>query len=274
MVPAAYYASPVKATTTARQRAAQRLFGAAVRVSGGRMLPVGVVNTISRIADRDPFSPQPPIVDGSSMANPALARLLGGIVLGYWTLGPATLELVRRTFEAKRPHTIVEFGSGASTIVLAALAREIPGCKVISIDQAPEHATRTASLLGERGLQDQVKLLVFPMADMVIEGLRTQCYSIDASLGEHLDGRAIDLVLVDGPAGPPGVRFGTLPLIAGYLADGAVVILDDAFRQGELEVARRWRRLPYVRVNGIAPVDKGVLLARIDLAGGGRMGGR
>jgi predicted O-methyltransferase YrrM len=237
------------------------------------MLPVGIVDTISRIADRAPFSPQPPIVDGSTVADPETARLLTGIVLGYWTLGPRTLEIVQRTFEMKRPHTIVEFGSGASTIVLAALAREIPGCRIFSIDQAPEHATRTATLLGERGLGEQVELLVFPVADMTIEGYSTQCYSIDASLAERLDGRAIDLVLVDGPAGPPAVRFGTLPQIARHLADGAVVLLDDAFRPGELEVARRWRRLPYVRVNGIVPVDKGVLLARIDLGVDGKMGG-
>ncbi|MHC4846180.1 MAG: hypothetical protein ACYTCU_08465, partial [Planctomycetota bacterium] len=45
----------------------------------------------------------------------------------------------------------------------------------------------------------------------------------------------------DGPPGDTrGGRYGLFPLMGGRLAPGCVLLLDDAEREGEQDVARRW----------------------------------
>lgn len=70
-------------------------------------------------------------------------------------------------------------------------------------------------------------------------------------------------MLVDGPAAEAGARFGTLPLAHPSVSHRAQFVLDDALRDGELTVARRWRSLPYVEVEGIRIVEKGLLTGAI-----------
>ena len=69
-------------------------------------------------------------------------------------------------------------------------------------------------------------------------------------------------VVIDGPATETD-RFGTLPLIRPYVKANALFYLDDALRDGELDVARRWARLPYVEVNGIYLTEKGLLQGNV-----------
>ena len=69
--------------------------------------------------------------------------------------------------------------------------------------------------------------------------------------------------MIDGPAGPAGVRFGTLPLVQGYVRDGARFVLDDALRDGELAIARDWATLPYANVAGIRLIEKGLLVGTV-----------
>jgi predicted O-methyltransferase YrrM len=244
----------------------QSAFEFVARRSHGKPLRIRTILLFRRLAGREPFAGRPPILDGSAMRDPRFAALLSGEALGYWALGPRTLELVAAQVAAKAPRLILEFGSGVSTVLLAALARDLPDAVVVSIDQSPEFSAKTRELLRARDLDALVTLLTFPPRDQVIEGYSTNCYAIDETLAASLRGRPVDLVLIDGPAGSAGARFGTVPLVAEHLADGAALILDDAYRDGELEVADRWARLPYVRVDGIVPVEKGVLLARVDRA--------
>ena len=72
-----------------------------------------------------------------------------------------------------------------------------------------------------------------------------------------------DFVVIDGPAAQDGARFGTLPLIRRYLSSGARFYLDDALRDGEIDIAERWARLPYVQVNVVRLTEKGLLLGEV-----------
>ena len=52
---------------------------------------------------------------------------------------------------------------------------------------------------------------------------------------------SFDFVLCDGPPGSThGGRYGLLPIMASRLAPGCVVLLDDADREGEQAVLKRW----------------------------------
>ncbi len=55
--------------------------------------------------------------------------------------------------------------------------------------------------------------------------------------------REFGLVICDGPPGSTeGGRYGLLPVLGSRLAAGAVVLLDDAEREGEADVLDRWTR--------------------------------
>jgi len=54
--------------------------------------------------------------------------------------------------------------------------------------------------------------------------------------------RGFGLVICDGPPGATrGGRFGLFPVMQDCLATDAVILLDDADRAGEREVAERWQ---------------------------------
>jgi len=47
-------------------------------------------------------------------------------------------------------------------------------------------------------------------------------------------------------------------MLAKFSHHGARWFLDDAFRDGELGILRKWQRLPGIEVNGIYPIGKGL----------------
>ena len=107
-------------------------------------------------------------------------------------------------------------------------------------------------------------ILIEPLTPQVIEGVQTTCYASLDELRRILGERRADLLVIDGPAGPPGVRFGTLPLARGCASEGATFVMDDALRDGELDVARRWDAMPYLRVRGLQLIEKGLLTGTVN----------
>ena len=53
------------------------------------------------------------------------------------------------------------------------------------------------------------------------------------------------------------------PWSARFAAKHSQFVLDDAIRDGELDIAARWNRLPYVQVDGIRLIEKGLLTGTI-----------
>jgi len=240
----------------------------AAAMAGRRPVPLRLILGARRIAPtRYPLPPISNANDGVVPASSALARLLDGIELGTWSLGAASIDELVRLVATTRPKTIVEFGSGVSTVALAWAMREAFGggnvVRIVSIEQDAGHAQRTRDLLARSDLSAGCVIIVAPLEDQVIEGFETTCYAVRDSLAAALGDRRADLVVIDGPAGAPGVRFGTLPLVHPHVADGATFVMDDALRDGELDIARRWSTLPYVRLRGIRLIEKGLLTGTV-----------
>jgi hypothetical protein len=206
-------------------------------------------------------------VDGGFLDIADLGEQLKGVKLGTWALGPRSLRILVEMVATHRPGLIIEFGSGASTVALAwaihSLQSGAGGARVVSLEQDEDHAQRTRDLLARAGLQDEAVVIVAPLTEQTIEGVRTTCYAMPRDFARVLDGRTAGLVVIDGPAAAPGARFGTLPLVRPYVAEGASFVLDDALRDGELGIARRWRPLSYIRVDGIRLIEKGLLTGTV-----------
>lgn len=232
---------------------------------GGRAAPLSAILRLRRLsAGRDPLLPTPRPRPASEVQDRSLRELLGDRLLGEWSLGPATTDALAQAWRAHPPELAVEFGSGLSTLCLALLAREAPapaGSFVIAIEQSERHADETRASLASAGLAEQAQVVHAPLEPRGWDGVRRSTYRLPADLAELVGRRRAGLVLVDGPAAERGARAATLPLVRSWLAEGACVLLDDALRDGELDVARRWRASGWIEVQGIRLVDKGLLQA-------------
>jgi predicted O-methyltransferase YrrM len=163
--------------------------------------------------------------------------------LDGWTLEPDGFLLMAQLIEENRPRVIVEFGSGASTTTLAYLAEKTGG-NFLSIEEDAEWANRTRRRLQSWGIEGAAVHHVPVLPEDQNQGYTW--YSIEG-VQEVLGRLDIDLVLVDGPTAQHGrrVRDATLPVIADWLSDEAIVVFDDYGREGESEfLAEYQERFP------------------------------
>lgn len=184
------------------------------------------------------------------------------------TMPLATLAVLKEEIAASRPRTIVEFGSGLSTAVLAAAqAAARPGEDVlyISIEQSVDWAGQTRQLLNAVGVR-HADLHVVPLDGVSVHHVTSSSYGLYPALAARiLRGRAPDMIIVDGPqTGPDNSesRFATVPLLRGLLQPGTEVFMTEGLEQAGAQAADEWAQLNYLEVAGVLPVDRGLVYAR------------
>lgn len=127
---------------------------------------------------------------------------------------------------------ILECGSGLTTLLLGMLAGR-RGIAVRSLEHSREWQERITALLTKSEIAN-VEVLNSPLRD----------YGDFSWYNPPLQTLpdSFHLVVCDGPPGQTkGGRYGLLPVFGKRLADGAVIVLDDADRPGELELVNRWQ---------------------------------
>jgi predicted O-methyltransferase YrrM len=150
-----------------------------------------------------------------------------------WSLRPEALELVEALVGAGRT-SAVECGSGLSTVTMARALGALGAGHVHALEHDPRWAATTRAALADEGLTAFATVIDAPLRDGWYER---------AAL-ERLPGAGIELLLVDGPpANEPASersRYPALPALAERLAPGAIIVLDDADRDGARWIADRW----------------------------------
>lgn len=159
--------------------------------------------------------------------------------VGGWALTAASLLQVWHLVEIHCPRTIVECGSGTSTLWLAYAARQVEGARVVALDHDEGYAAATRLLLAEHGLLDIAEVRHAPLREVQLGEETVSWYDTDLLA----DVQTVDLLLVDGPPKWTGrlARFPAVPLLRDRLAPGAVILADDATRPEEEQAIRRWR---------------------------------
>ena len=174
--------------------------------------------------------------------------------LGSWKADTGLLTLVTDHIFAERPGLVVEFGTGASTLVIARALQMAGGGRLISFDQHEDFVDATRLWLADYGLKADLRAV--PLRPT--PGWPGLWYDH----GPMPDG--IDLMLIDGPPWTvhPLTRGGAAVLFD-RIAPGGVVMLDDGARPGERFVARRWRhRHPDFDFRLLDNGTKGTLVGR------------
>jgi hypothetical protein len=130
--------------------------------------------------------------------------------------------------------TMLECGSGLSTVLMAMIARRT-GARIISLEHNPEWYKLMVSRLRSHGLGIE-GLLLAPLADFG----EFDWYDTGDALAET---GQIDVVLCDGPPNSTrGGRYGLLPRMGNRFAPGCRVIVDDTQRAEEIAMIERWQQ--------------------------------
>lgn len=158
--------------------------------------------------------------------------------LGGWALSADLSAFLVRYVLEERPRFVLELGSGSSTVLLAmALERNGSG-RLISLEHDASFAASTLSELDIRGLSHLVDLIHAPLGEVDVNGEKYEWYTLSSTsvLPDELD-----LILVDGPPSTDDLnRFPALPVLAGRLKPGGLLVLDDARRADESLTVARW----------------------------------
>lgn len=168
-----------------------------------------------------------------------------------WAASPDLLMTLVENVQAHQPKFIVELGSGISTLVLAKSLPAGSQSKIISFDHSAEFAQVTRNVLAQHSIAG-VEIRVAPLEQYDAE--RTW-YSSKS----FADISQIDLLVIDGPPGSkdPKARTGALLELASKLSPKAVVIIDDANREGEHAMAESFAKAMPGHTLRFLPHEKG-----------------
>ena len=174
------------------------------------------------------------------MASPAAATEPGSPILadlisawgneGWSARDEFLAECVKRALRSPGP--ILECGSGLSTLLIGVVATQ-RGQRHWALEHLPTWAVKVQGYL-DRYQLDAVRIIGAPLRDY--GGF---CW-YDAPMASLPDQFA--LVICDGPPGDvEGGRYGLVPMMRDRLRPGCTILLDDAGREQEVEIADRWR---------------------------------
>lgn len=183
----------------------------------------------------------------TSLRIPALVnvRPLAGarpVDLESWAASPVLIDTVLRHILRSGARSIVECGSGWSTVLIARCLQELGRGHVVAIEHDRSFAEQTTALLEQHGAAERATVV---HAALEIRELDGETWSWFGPAADAAVGGEIDLLLVDGPPGHVHrrMRYPAVPILRDRLSDGAVVVLDDGLRTDERWAAVRWSRL-------------------------------
>lgn len=152
--------------------------------------------------------------------------------------------------------TIIEFGSGISTVVIAKTLAKMatrrqdkPPVAFVSFDHLEHYYLQTLAQLTQADLKDKVQLELAPLQPHTAPSGNTysyySCHAALAKLAQQYPpkGKRL-LVLVDGPPAATGkhARYPAAPLVLKYFKGAHIdILLDDYIRDDEKEIAALWQ---------------------------------
>lgn len=174
-----------------------------------------------------------------------------------WAGSPDFLLELARRIVLKRPAVIVECGSGASTVVAARCCQLNGSGHVYSLEHGPGFADATRESVHEQGLGDWATVIHAPVETVSLFGVDYPWYAL-----RDLPDLSIDLLVVDGPPVTlgPVARYPAGPMLFPRLSANAAVLVDDADRAGEQQIAQRWQEeFPALKMRRVA-AEKGLVI--------------
>lgn len=172
-----------------------------------------------------------------------LQSLMGNAFLPFsgWAMAANDLFRLVSTIQVERYGTIVECGSGASTIAIGRLLRQLGSGHLYSLEEDGAWYGMMAATLAAEGLTGIVTLIHAPLEPYL--GADANWYALERAQQVQTGAGHIDLLLVDGPKSVTTYsRYPALPVFIAQLDGSSLIVLDDTRRPGETAVLERWSR--------------------------------
>ena len=248
-----------------RTRLARVLLGIVKSIARDSPVPIDAIRRLRALGgDSSALVSAADASTSDDIQDELLRRRLDGLELGLWALGPRSIGYVAKLVATMQPSLILECGSGSARSRLRTPSSRRGGTTAghgsYPWSKTPRMRRILTALLGRLGLGAEAAVIHAPLDLQDVGGDRVPAYLLPERFLELVDGRQAQLLLIDGPSGAPGIRFSTVPVLRPFLTRGATFLLDDALRDGELEIADRWSRFSYVRLVGIWPQEHGLLI--------------
>lgn len=153
-----------------------------------------------------------------------------------WAGSPDFLLVVAMEIERSKPAIVVECSSGVSSIVCARMLQLAGRGHVYSLEHDVRYAGATRDMLESYGLTQWATVVDAPLTTAHTP---TPWYSDDLI---QRDVPQIDMVIIDGPPESTAhlARYPALPRLAPRLTENAIIIIDDAARDDEVKMLKRW----------------------------------
>jgi predicted O-methyltransferase YrrM len=173
--------------------------------------------------DRDFLETVKPHISGSTMSEEAL---------WYMT------QLVAH----EKPEAILELGSGVSSIAFAYAQENFK--RLYSIDDSAKYLSISKNNVSKHFPHslEKIQFINAPIETFKFQGKTFETYSPN-TLKSYIQPDSIDFLLIDGPYARMYGRVSVLPLVARYLKQNVLIVLDDASRSTEVEAVEGWKRI-------------------------------
>lgn len=142
--------------------------------------------------------------------------------------------------------TILEFGSGLSTILMARMIKKnnIP-CIIYSVEHDKKWLDSLNSTLLNENISENVVTIHAPLTSLKKSKNNLEWYDEEILIKYLPKNRLFDLVIIDGPPAHEKSkslsRYPALPFIKEKLNKSYSIYVDDASRNGEQEVMKFWK---------------------------------
>ena len=185
-----------------------------------------------------------------------------------WATSPDVLLHLHEHVMTVRPRLVVEFGSGASSLVLADALRQNSFGKLVSIEHSDHYGGLTKEALRREHLEQWVELRIGELEPWTGQHLGRQEGQEDEAMHWYparllADLEGIDMLVVDGPPGKTchNARYPALPAVAERLSMAATVWMDDTNRQDEKDICEAWAQR-YAMTTEYLDYEKGLGILR------------
>ena len=142
--------------------------------------------------------------------------------------------------------TILEFGSGISTVYIAKFLQQHGKGHLFSVEQDKQWMEIVSDIIQKEGAEQYVTFIHAPLLRNS-HALTPEGQWHDESILLSQIPSSVDMLIVDGPADYPDapdplIRYPSLPIILPYLSSNCSVFLDDTVRRGERKIIALWEQ--------------------------------
>ena len=177
------------------------------------------------------------IMNADILAMTQLNGLLNGefLPITEYSLRPYTLVHILNDILINNRRTIVEFGSGISTIAISYLIKQKGlNVKLISFD----HDSKWQEVITSQYLKDnssEIQMVHAPLS-ITTNGInKGQRWYDEGVVNKTLKNHKLDMIIIDGPPGETNefARYPAIGAVKKYLNEDGIVVVDDIHRPDE-----------------------------------------